>query len=77
LSNRQASQGLVAVFVKDNVAAVLELNCETDFVARSADFQKLVEEIALAIVEHGKSFSASKAPSNKEEFVSIPIGLPF
>ncbi|KAI6190096.1 Elongation factor Ts, mitochondrial [Aphelenchoides bicaudatus] len=73
LSNRQASQGLVAVLAKSNVGAVLELNCETDFVARSADFKDLVEEISLAIVDYGKKIADSKAPSNKDEFVSISV----
>jgi hypothetical protein len=42
LGNRQASQGVVAVHARDNVGALLELNCETDFVARNSDFKNLV-----------------------------------
>lgn len=37
-----ASQGLVAVEVENNVAGLIELNCETDFVARSDEFKQLV-----------------------------------
>jgi elongation factor Ts len=75
LSGRQASQGLVAVSTNNNVGALLELNCETDFVGRSADFKNLVEEIVDAILEYGKNFADSKAPKDKNEFVSISLGV--
>lgn len=75
LSDRNASQGLIAVTTKDNIAALLELNCETDFVGRSADFKNLVEEIVWTILEHGKKCANSSVPKNKNEFVSIPFGL--
>jgi len=73
LSNRQASQDLIAVLTRDNIGALLELNCETDFVARSADFKNLAEEITCAILEAAKKRFQSKTPSSKDEFVSIPV----
>ena len=45
-SGRTAAEGLVAVAGKDGVAVAVEVNSETDFVARNADFQKMVAEIA-------------------------------
>jgi len=72
LGGRQASQGLIAVACEGNVVSLLELNCETDFVARSEDFKNLVEEISLSILERGKELSKSNAPTSKEEFVTIP-----
>jgi len=38
-AGRVAAEGLVAVAVDGNVGAVVELNSETDFVARNEDFQ--------------------------------------
>lgn len=41
-SSRTAAEGLLAVAQNDNRAVVIELNCETDFVARNDVFQYLV-----------------------------------
>ena len=41
-SSRVASEGLVAVAVDGNKGAVVELNAETDFVARNIEFQDFV-----------------------------------
>ncbi|CAN5779368.1 translation elongation factor Ts [soil metagenome] len=45
-SGRTAADGLVAVAVRGGVGVAVELNSETDFVARNADFQALVGRIA-------------------------------
>ena len=46
-TDRSASEGIVAVVVLDNQdAAIVELNSETDFVARSEDFKNLAKELA-------------------------------
>ena len=44
-SGRIAADGLVGVLVEDNVGVVIEVNSETDFVARNDDFQGLVRGI--------------------------------
>lgn len=43
-SGRTASEGLVAIAMEGNKAAAIELNSETDFVARNDKFQALVQE---------------------------------
>jgi len=43
LENRTTAQGLVGVLIKNNIGAMVEVNCETDFVARNEQFQKFVE----------------------------------
>ena len=46
-AGRIAAEGLVKAVVKDDkVAAIVEVNSETDFVAKNADFQAYVEEVA-------------------------------
>ncbi|MEM1299141.1 MAG: translation elongation factor Ts [Pseudomonadota bacterium] len=45
-ADRTAAQGLVAVATDGGTGVVVEVNSETDFVARNADFQKMVAEIA-------------------------------
>jgi elongation factor Ts len=47
-SGRTAAEGLVAVAVSDGVGVVVEVNSETDFVGKNADFQSMVSKIAAA-----------------------------
>ena len=50
-AGKSASQGIVVSYLHHNgqVGALVELNCETDFVARTDDFQLLAREIALHV----------------------------
>ncbi|MCH8646104.1 translation elongation factor Ts [Staphylococcus lugdunensis] len=50
-ADRIAAEGLVHVEVKGNEAAIVEINSETDFVARNEGFQELVKEIANQILD--------------------------
>ncbi len=45
-SGRTAAEGLVAVAVEGNKGIAVEVNSETDFVGKNADFQKMVSNIA-------------------------------
>src|SRR6516165_588890 len=54
-SGRIAAEGLVAVAVHGHDGVVVEVNSETDFVARNEEFQALVRSIALVAVEKGLS----------------------
>jgi elongation factor Ts len=50
-AGRTAAQGVVATYIHHNaqVGVLVELNCETDFVARTEGFQQLARDIALHI----------------------------
>ena len=50
-SGRVAAEGLVAVAVKGNRGVVVEVNSETDFVARNEEFQALVRTVADVALE--------------------------
>ncbi len=52
-SGRVAAEGLIGVAVKDGRGVAIELNSETDFVAKNADFQSLVREITKVALETG------------------------
>ncbi|MCI4679194.1 translation elongation factor Ts [Rhodoblastus acidophilus] len=54
-SDRVAAEGLVGVAVHGENGVVVEVNSETDFVARNEEFQALVKSIALVAVEKGES----------------------
>lgn len=49
LSDRKAINGLISIAIEDNKAVLVEVNCETDFVARSEIFKSL-ESFVLAIL---------------------------
>ena len=48
-SGRIAAEGLSLVAINGNDAALVELNCETDFVCANADFKSLLNEIATVV----------------------------
>ena len=52
-SGRIAADGLVGVAVKANLGVVVEVNSETDFVARNDDFQALVRGILAVALDKG------------------------
>ncbi|GBF04316.1 elongation factor Ts, tsf [Deinococcus aerius] len=52
-ADREAKEGLVRFVVNGNKAAIVEVNSETDFVARNSDFQALVESLAQAALQAG------------------------
>ena len=50
-SGKQTSEGVISSYIHHNgkVGVMVEVNCETDFVARTDDFKNLAKEIALHI----------------------------
>ena len=62
---RIAADGLVATLKKDGYTAIIEVNTETDFVAKNAQFVELVNETAKVIAE-GK-------PANNEEALALTM----
>jgi len=60
-SGRVASEGLVGVASAPGVAAVVEVNAETDFVARNETFQAFVQEVAKIALSVGEDLDAIKA----------------
>jgi len=50
-AGRIAAEGLSKVAINGNVAAIIEVNCETDFVCANADFKELITKIANAVVK--------------------------
>ena len=54
-ADRIAAEGLAEIFIDGNKAVVLEVNCETDFVAKNEEFKTLVNKIGNAILANGTS----------------------
>jgi elongation factor Ts len=64
-AHRTASEGMVVIVGDERRMAILELNCETDFVARNEDFQA----IALALAEQALAESVTEV----EAFKALPF----
>ena len=60
-AGRVAASGLVTVVKCDNLGCVVELNAETDFVAKNEKFQKLVADVANKALELQGDFDATLA----------------
>ena len=60
-AGRVAAEGLVAVATDGTRGAVVELNSETDFVARNEEFQKLVADIAQLALDGGSDAATLNA----------------
>jgi len=52
-AGRSAQQGAIDVFAEGDCAALVELTCETDFVAKGADFKKLVASLVELVAVQG------------------------
>ena len=79
-SSRAAAEGLVGVVTDGTRAALVEVNSETDFVARNEEFQKMVAEIARVALEAKGDVEALKAATfpgsdkSVEEYVKEMVG---
>lgn len=51
-AERIAAEGLSNIYIKGNDAVVVELNSETDFVAKNAEFKELLDKIGNTILEN-------------------------
>lgn len=49
-AGRVAAEGTIGVYTEGNVSALVELNCETDFVGNNPDFKALAKQIAKTVV---------------------------
>ncbi|KAL3978142.1 protein scribble [Sarotherodon galilaeus] len=60
LEGHKAKEGLIGVFVGDKAAVMVEVNCETDFVARNEKFQQLVKDVTFATLAHHRNKTQSQ-----------------
>lgn len=52
LEGRSTRQGLIGVLVQNNIGTMVEVNCETDFVARNEHFQQFIEKASQACAQY-------------------------
>jgi len=66
-AGRIAAEGLVNAYIDDGkkVGVLVEVNCETDFVAKNPDFQQFVQDVAKVIAEN--------APADNEALANLKL----
>ncbi len=67
--NRSASQGIVEAYIHTGgrIGAMIEVNCETDFVARTDEFKELAHHLAMQVAAQAPQFVSSEdAPQGAE-----------
>lgn len=78
VAGRAVAEGRIAAAVCGGCAALAEVNCETDFVARQAEFGEFAKSVALALAKHGsvpadlgelESESGGKLESARQDLV--------
>ena len=80
-SARVAADGVVTVSIKNNAAALVEINSETDFVSRNPDFQNFARNISIIALDSGANLEDLKKASyldsgkNVQETLTDLIGL--
>jgi elongation factor Ts len=72
-AGRVAAEGLIGIAVSGRKGAIVEVNSETDFVARNQQFQSLVKMIADVALAHGGDVAAISAAKVGNETVADAI----
>lgn len=66
-SSREVKEGIIGTYLHSNkrVGSMVEVMCETDFVAKNADFQELAHDLAMHLV--------AMKPADEAEFLAQPF----
>lgn len=72
-AEREVRQGIIDSYIHLNkkIGVILELNCETDFVAKSEAFQQLSHELCLQVAAMGEEIELLKQPWIRDETKTI------
>src|SRR5271170_2742044 len=81
-AQRATSEGMVGYYIHagGKIGVLVEVNCESDFVARTEDFKELVHDIAMHIAASDPKFVGKKTlrrkPSRARKIFIAPRQLP-
>ena len=64
-ASRLTAEGIVSVFIEGQIGALVEVNCETDFVAKNEDFLGFVKDVAMTI--------ARQDPVSVDALLGLPM----
>jgi elongation factor Ts len=72
-AGREARQGMVATYIHagGRIGGMVEVNCETDFVARTDDFKTLAHDLAMQVVAMNPRFVSEDEISSQDRELGI------
>ncbi len=73
-SDRDTSEGCIAILEEDNKVGVVELKCETDFVARNEDYIQAVDDLTKKLLEVGEEEFKSWSDDKIKNDLIVKIG---
>ncbi|NQT73828.1 MAG: elongation factor Ts [Chloroflexi bacterium] len=79
-SGRALGSGLVEAYMHagGRIGAMIEINCETDFVARTDDFKTMAHDIAMQVAANNPQYlSAEEAPEGEDPEDTCLLSQPF
>ncbi len=76
-SDRDNSEGVVTVARNEGATALVHLKSETDFAAKSDDFQKLAQELAELVLEKGPEAISEKADEIEDLKLTVKENIDF
>ncbi len=82
-SGRAAQQGLIEPYIhgQGRIGAIVEINCETDFVARTPDFKELAHDVAMQVAAtsprylSGEEIPEADVAELEREFGSLDVAV--
>lgn len=66
-ASRVTAEGVVSVYVQGNIGALVEVNCETDFVTKNDSFLAMCQAVAQLVVEHN--------PADVNQIAGLPLAM--
>lgn len=68
-SGRETKEGIVAAYIHSNkkIGALVEIRCETDFVAKNSEFQEFAHDLAMHVAAMDPQYISPKDVSRKEK----------
>lgn len=71
--NRETKEGLIGIFQDSRQITLVEVNCETDFVAMNQDFQRFVASVGESVHHRGKEIATTTSFSGEEVLKLTPV----
>jgi elongation factor Ts len=68
-ADREAKEGLVYINISGDKGIIIEVNCETDFVAKNEEFREFVKRVASYILEKGLTSIDEKVEEMRKEAI--------
>ncbi len=71
-SSRDANEGLIGLKIQEDIAVIVEINTETDFVSRNSEFHKLMNDVLSVAIDNPDNLEKTREES--KELINQAVG---